>query len=70
MARGNGAKRIEVFAEGQVKKYLSTRRIAMTSPIGGNVSKEYDVAGKALTSLYTNKTTSDAGAGVGRDQDT
>ena len=42
----------------------------MTSPIGGNVSKEYDVAG-APTSLYTNKTTTDAGAGksVG-DQDT
>ena len=42
----------------------------MTSPIGGNVSKEYDVAG-APTSLYTTKTTTDAGAGksVG-DQDT
>jgi flagellar basal-body rod modification protein FlgD len=43
----------------------------MTSPIGGNVSKEYDVAGKTPTSLYTNRTTTDAGAGksVG-DQDT
>ena len=43
----------------------------MTSPIGGNVSKEYDVAGKTPTSLYTNKTTTDAGASksVG-DQDT
>src|SRR3954466_8293494 len=33
----------------------------MTSPIGGNVSKEFDV-NKTATSLYTNKTTTDVGA--------
>ena len=32
----------------------------MTSPIGGNVSREFDV-NKTATSLYTNKTTTDAG---------
>jgi len=32
----------------------------MTSPIGGNVSKEFDV-NKTATSLYTNKTTTDVG---------
>jgi len=32
----------------------------MTSPISGNVSKEFDV-NKTATSLYTNKTTTDAG---------
>jgi len=33
----------------------------MTSPIGGNVSKDFDVS-RTPTSLYTNKTTTDAGA--------
>ena len=33
----------------------------MTSPIGGNVSREFDV-NKTATSLYTNKTTTDAGS--------
>jgi flagellar basal-body rod modification protein FlgD len=42
----------------------------MTSPIGGNVSKEYDVAGTSPTSLYTNKTTTDAGSKSVGDQDT
>ena len=32
----------------------------MTSPISGNVSREFDV-NKTATSLYTNKTTTDAG---------
>ena len=32
----------------------------MTAPIGGNVSREFDV-NKTATSLYTNKTTTDAG---------
>jgi len=42
----------------------------MTSPISGNVSKEFDV-NKTATSFYTNKTTTDAGSGkkLG-DQDT
>jgi flagellar basal-body rod modification protein FlgD len=43
----------------------------MTSPIGGSVSKEYDIAGKTPASLYTNKTTTDAGASKSvADQDT
>jgi flagellar basal-body rod modification protein FlgD len=33
----------------------------MTSPISGNVSREFDV-NKTATSLYTNKTTADTGA--------
>ncbi|MEV6629830.1 flagellar hook capping FlgD N-terminal domain-containing protein [Actinoplanes sp. NPDC051470] len=33
----------------------------MTSPIGGNVSRDYDAAGLQSTSLYTNKTNTDAG---------
>jgi len=42
----------------------------MTGPIGGNVSKEFDVS-KPSTSIYTSKTTTDAGSSksVG-DQDT
>ncbi|RSM46944.1 flagellar hook capping protein [Actinoplanes sp. ATCC 53533] len=43
----------------------------MTSPIGGNVSREFDAKNVQATSMYTNKTTTDAGASksVG-DQDT
>lgn len=43
----------------------------MTSPIGGNVSREFDAKNAKATSMYTNKTTTDAGASksVG-DQDT
>ena len=42
----------------------------MTSPISGNVSKEFDV-NKTATSLYTNKTTTDAGSSKSvADQDT
>jgi flagellar basal-body rod modification protein FlgD len=42
----------------------------MSSPIGGNVSKEFDV-NKTSTSLYTNKTTTDAGSSKSvADQDT
>ena len=41
----------------------------MTSPIGGNVSREFDV-NKTATSLYTNKTTTDAGDKKLGDQDT
>lgn len=33
----------------------------MTSPINGNVSNEFDVKNRTATSLYTNKTTTDAG---------
>ncbi|MET8151203.1 flagellar hook assembly protein FlgD [Actinoplanes sp. NPDC049668] len=42
----------------------------MTSPIGGYVSRDYDVAGKTPTSLYTNKTTTDSGSKSVADQDT
>jgi flagellar basal-body rod modification protein FlgD len=42
----------------------------MSSPIGGNVSKEFDV-NKTSTSLYTNRTTTDAGSSKSvADQDT
>lgn len=42
----------------------------MTSPIGGNVSKEFDV-NKTATSLYTNKSTTDVGKSKDMgDQDT
>jgi flagellar basal-body rod modification protein FlgD len=43
----------------------------MTSPIGGNVSREFDAKNAKATSMYTNKTTTDAGVSksVG-DQDT
>jgi len=41
----------------------------MTSPISGNVSREFDV-NKTATSLYTNKTTTDAGSKSVGDQDT
>jgi flagellar basal-body rod modification protein FlgD len=42
----------------------------MTSPIGGHVSKEFDV-NKTATSLYTNKTTTDVGKSKDMaDQDT
>src|SRR5690348_5278401 len=33
----------------------------MTSPIGGHVSKEFDAKNVSSTSMYTNKTTTDAG---------
>jgi flagellar basal-body rod modification protein FlgD len=43
----------------------------MTSPINGNVSKEFDVKNRTATSLYTNKTTTDAGKSKDvADQDT
>jgi flagellar basal-body rod modification protein FlgD len=43
----------------------------MTTPISGNVSKEFDVNNKTSTSLYTNKTTTDAGSSKSvADQDT
>ena len=43
----------------------------MTSPIGGNVSKEFDAKNVSSTSMYTNKTTTDAGASKSvADQDT
>ena len=42
----------------------------MTSPISGNVSKEFDVSGTA-TSIYTGKTTTDVGSSKNiADQDT
>ena len=43
----------------------------MSSPIGGNVSKDFDVKNLTPTSMYTNKTTTDAGSSkkIG-DQDT
>jgi flagellar basal-body rod modification protein FlgD len=41
----------------------------MSSPINGFVSKDYDV-NKTATSLYTNKTTTDAGSKSVADQDT
>jgi flagellar basal-body rod modification protein FlgD len=34
----------------------------MTSPIGGNVSREYDAQNVQSTSMYTNKTSTDAGS--------
>lgn len=43
----------------------------MTSPIGGNVSREFDAKNAKATSMYTNKTTTDAGASKSvADQDT
>ena len=43
----------------------------MTSPINGFVSNKYDTPATAGTSLYTNKTTTDAGSGKSvADQDT
>ncbi|MET0493704.1 MAG: flagellar hook capping FlgD N-terminal domain-containing protein, partial [Actinoplanes sp.] len=43
----------------------------MTSPIGGNVSKEFDAKNVKSTSMYTNKTTTDAGSSKSiADQDT
>ena len=43
----------------------------MTSPIGGNVSREFDAKNATATSMYTNKTTTDAGASKSvADQDT
>ncbi len=43
----------------------------MTSPIGGNVSREFDAKNVTTTSMYTNKTTTDAGASKSvADQDT
>jgi flagellar basal-body rod modification protein FlgD len=43
----------------------------MTSPIGGNVSRDFDAKNVSATSMYTNKTTTDAGAGKSvADQDT
>nr|BFE67553.1 hypothetical protein GCM10020092_008540 [Actinoplanes digitatis] len=42
----------------------------MTSPIGGFVSRDFDVAGKTPTSMYTNKTTTDGGSKSVADQDT
>jgi flagellar basal-body rod modification protein FlgD len=43
----------------------------MTSPINGNVSKEFDVNNRTATSIYTNKATTDVGKSkdIG-DQDT
>ena len=43
----------------------------MTSPIGGNVSREFDAKNAQATSMYTSKTTTDAGASKSvADQDT
>jgi flagellar basal-body rod modification protein FlgD len=43
----------------------------MTSPIGGNVSREFDAKNAKATSMYTSKTTIDAGASKSvADQDT
>ena len=43
----------------------------MTSPIGGNVSREFDAKNVTATSMYTNKTSTDAGASKSvADQDT
>jgi flagellar basal-body rod modification protein FlgD len=43
----------------------------MTSPINGNVSKEFDVKNRTATSLYTQKTTTDVGQSKDvADQDT
>ena len=43
----------------------------MTSPIGGNVSKEFYAKNVKSTSMYTNKTTTDAGSSKSiADQDT
>ncbi|GLY96878.1 flagellar hook capping FlgD N-terminal domain-containing protein [Actinoplanes sp. NBRC 103695] len=42
----------------------------MTSPIGGNVSREYDAANVSPTSMYTNKSGTDAGTKKLGDQDT
>ncbi|MEU7903112.1 flagellar hook capping FlgD N-terminal domain-containing protein [Actinoplanes sp. NPDC049118] len=42
----------------------------MTSPIGGFVSRDFDVAGKTPTSMYTNKTATNAGSKKLGDQDT
>ena len=43
----------------------------MTSPIGGNVSREFDAKNATATSMYTNKTSTDAGASKSvADQDT
>ncbi|MEU8229712.1 flagellar hook capping FlgD N-terminal domain-containing protein [Actinoplanes sp. NPDC048791] len=43
----------------------------MTSPIGGNVSKEFDAKNVTATSMYTNKTKTDAGTSKSvADQDT
>ncbi|AGZ46348.1 flagellar hook assembly protein FlgD [Actinoplanes friuliensis] len=43
----------------------------MTSPIGGNVSKEFDAKNVSATSMYTNRTTTDSGASKSvADQDT
>jgi flagellar basal-body rod modification protein FlgD len=43
----------------------------MTSPINGNVSKEFDVNNRTATSIYTNKTTTDVGSSKSvADQDT
>ena len=43
----------------------------MTSPIGGNVSREFDAKNVTATSMYTNKTSTEAGASKSvADQDT
>jgi flagellar basal-body rod modification protein FlgD len=42
----------------------------MTSPIGGNVSREYDAANVSSTSMYTNKSSAEAGTKKLGDQDT
>ena len=42
----------------------------MSSPIGGNLSREFDINKTSSTSLYTNKTTTDAGSKDVADQDT
>jgi flagellar basal-body rod modification protein FlgD len=43
----------------------------MTSPIGGNVSREFDAKNATATSMYTNKTSTDAGSSKSvADQDT
>jgi flagellar basal-body rod modification protein FlgD len=43
----------------------------MTSPIGGNVSNEFDAKNVKATSMYTSKTTTDAGSSKSvADQDT
>lgn len=42
----------------------------MTSPISGNVSREYDAKNVTSTSMYTNKSNTDAGTKKLGDQDT
>jgi flagellar basal-body rod modification protein FlgD len=62
---------VVLFVYSEVDVLLTSKSLLTFPPIGGNVSKDYDAKNVTATSMYTNKTTTDAGTSKSvADQDT